>query len=332
MRPLARGVLVFVALAGGVIRAHAAEPSADRIQAAAEEFDTARRAYLAGDYHQAAIHFENAYHDAPRPEPLRSAIRARRAAKDDARAATLASLGAARYADDPATLALAKEVLAALEPSLLGVKVTCDPECAVAVDGREVSIEDARETKLFLPPGKHALEVSWGGGRSAHAPVEGSAGTTTEVTLQAPPLPPPPPPPITPPPVLPSTPAPPPHVKPLGPALFVVGAGLTVVGVGATILSGVVTLNDPGTAAVKRDCVGQGTSCPEYQRGLDGELRTNVLLGTTLGVGVLTAAVGLFFTQWSGSHASVTSAITSRIAPYASAGPRGFDLGFSVPL
>src|SRR6185437_13102512 len=76
------------------------EPNAERIKTASEEFDKGRRAYLAGAYVEAAIHFENAYHDAPRPEPLRSAIRARMAAHDDARAATLASLASVRYGTD----------------------------------------------------------------------------------------------------------------------------------------------------------------------------------------------------------------------------------------
>jgi hypothetical protein len=96
---------------------------------------------------------------------------------------------------------------------------------------------------------------------------------------------PPPPPPVT--------------AKPLGPAVFLIGAGLTAAGVGVTIWSGLDTQKNPGTAAVKADCVGQGTSCPEYQQGLSSQLRTNILLAATGGVAALTVVTGLFLTQWS---------------------------------
>ena len=64
--------------------------------------DRGRRAYLAKDFEQAAVHFENAYRDAPRAETLRLAIRARRDAKQLARAATLAAIAQQRYPDDAA--------------------------------------------------------------------------------------------------------------------------------------------------------------------------------------------------------------------------------------
>ena len=331
--PVRVAVPIAVALATLGSLARAAEPSADRIQAAAEEFDTGRRAYLAGDYSAAAMHFENAYHDAPRPEPLRSAIRARRAAKDDALAATLASLAAARYASDPATLALAKEVLDALSGQLLGVRVACNPECSVAVDGRAVSLEDARETRLFVAPGKHALLVSWEGDRSTSVNVDGVAGGTYDVRLDAPrpaPSPVATPPGETRPSMYASVPRAAEHAKPLGPAVFIAGASLTAIALGATIISGVVATNDPGTAAVRRDCVGQGMTCPEYQRGIAGELRTNVLLGTTIGVGVITVAIGVFFTHW--GHTRAGAAVGPTISPYASIAPGAFDVGLTLPL
>jgi hypothetical protein len=310
-------------------RAPAAGPPApDRIQSAAQEFDTGRRAYLAGDFGQAAVHFENAYHDAPRPEPLRSAIRARLAAHDDARAATLASLASARYADDQATVALANETLATLSPRLLGVTVACDPECAVAADGRAVSLEDATSLTFYLAPGKHAIVVGWPSDRERAITVEGPAGSIREVRVIAPPLPPAPAPMPAPaaPPLESPRPAPASvaHTKPLGPGVFAVGAGLTAAGIAATIVSGVLATNDPGTANVKRDCVGLGASCPEYQRGLSAQLRTNVLLGATAGVGLTTAVIGVFFTQWSRPAASASSV---SVSPYASVAPGALDLG-----
>ena len=66
-----------------------------------------------------------------------------------------------------------------------------------------------------------------------------------------------------------------------------------------TIWSGLDAQKNPGTAAVRADCAGQGTSCPEYQQGLSAQLRTNILLAATGGVAALTAVTGLFLTQWS---------------------------------
>jgi hypothetical protein len=71
-----------------------------------------------------------------------------------------------------------------------------------------------------------------------------------------------------------------------------------------TVWSGVDAENNPGAAAVKRDCVGQGTSCPEYKEGLSAQLRTNVLIGTTAALGAATGVVGIFFTRWSGGKPS----------------------------
>jgi hypothetical protein len=86
--------------------------------------------------------------------------------------------------------------------------------------------------------------------------------------------------------------------------VFVVLAGLTAIGAGATIASGVDAQNNPGADAVRRDCVGQGESCPEYQKGRDAQLRTNILLAGTIGLGVVTTGVGLFLTQWSPNKSS----------------------------
>src|SRR5207247_7186520 len=106
-------------LAGRPRAAVAAEPaspapSAERIRSAAEEYDMGRRAFIANAFEQAAVHFENAYSDAPPAEALRNAIRARRAAKQGARAATLASLAAIHYGSDATTMALVNETPADL--------------------------------------------------------------------------------------------------------------------------------------------------------------------------------------------------------------------------
>jgi len=177
---------------------------------------------------------------------------------------------------------------------------------------------------LFLDTSTGNVDELAAGTWTLEGNIEGPAGTTREVRLLAPP---PAPAPAAPPPES-ARPAPPVatvvHRKPLGPVVFAVGTGLTVAGVAATIVSGVLATSDPGTANVKRDCVGLGSSCPEYQRGLAAQLRTNVFLGATGGIGLLTAVVGIFFTQWTRAAASASS---PSVLPYASAVPGALDVG-----
>src|SRR5690606_37522280 len=73
------------------------------------------------------------------------------------------------------------------------------------------------------------------------------------------------------------------------PGVFI-ALSVATAGVGAaTIWSGVDTLNNPGTDAVREACRGQGTACPEYQLGREKQLRTNILIGATAGTALLTA-------------------------------------------
>jgi type II secretory pathway pseudopilin PulG len=306
-RWLCASVLLLASLAAGMAPriARADGPaSADRLKSAAEEYDRGRRAFLADDYEGAAVHFENAYRDAPRAETLRLAIRARRRAKQLARAAMLAAVAQQQYPDDASTAQLAKETLAEAGPQLHEYVIDCDADCAVAADGRVVSQSDARKHRIFLEPGSHELGVSFKTGDvSKH--VDAAKGGKEALAFEAPP-------PAQPPAVAPVAPVAPPHVtappashKPFGPLVFIVAAGVTV-GVGAaTVVSGIDTKNNPGTDAVRAACAGKDASCPEYQDGKSKETRTNVLLGVTLGAAVITGVIGVFFTQWSSSPVTV---------------------------
>ena len=295
-----------------------ADDNADRIRTAAKEFDEGRRLYLENQFEQAAIRFENAYVDAPRAEQLRNAIRARRAAKQYARAATLAQLALDQYESDAATAQLANETLAEAAPRVHAVILACDPKCAVASGGRTLSLVDARIQRVFLDPGKQELVVSFGE-RTRQVKIDAKAGEKSELSLKPPDAP------AAPPSPAPRT-APPPHAaasgKPLGPLVFVVLAGVTAIGGGATIVSGLDAKSNPGADAVKRDCVGLGESCPTYQRGRDAQLRTNILLGATAGLAVVTAVVGIFFTQWSAPEPSYTrdKSARFRITPFGVSG------------
>lgn len=282
-----------VALAPASALGADASPTPEQIEFAAHEHDLGYRAYTAKQYDEAATHFENAYFAAPNPAELRSAIRARRDAGELARAASLAAIGQRKYPDDAALAKTVDETMTAAKPKVFEVRITSPEECNVAVDQKVVAAEKVRDFRFFVDPGKHDLLVGWSDDRTKHVPIDATAGGAQTLTLTPPPIPPKPvgrPGEVE---------GPPPTSKPFGPVVFFIGAGLTAVGAGLTIWSGIDTENHPGTAAVKADCVGQGTSCPEYQQGLSSQTRTNVLLAATGGVAAVTAVVGIFFTQWS---------------------------------
>ncbi|OJY31215.1 MAG: hypothetical protein BGO98_45945 [Myxococcales bacterium 68-20] len=316
-RAVARGAALALAVAAlawtASSSAEETQPSAERIKAAAEEFDRGRRAYLAKDFEQAAGHFENAFRDAPSKETLRLAIRARRDAKQPARAATLAALAEEKYGSDAQTAQLVNETLAETSAQLSEYVVQCAAPCTIAADSRVVSQSDALRHRVFLDPGVHDLGVSFQQGGSVSKRVEAPKGTSTSLAFEPPPAPRPTSAPTAAP--VAATPSTtvttsPPNEKPLGPAVFFIATGVTVAAGAATIVSGIATQNDPGPDAVRRGCVGQGESCALYQRGQDAETRTNVLLGVTVGAAVVTAVIGVFYTQWT-SATSTSSASSS---------------------
>ncbi len=273
-------------------------PSAERLRSAASEYDAGRRAFGEKDYEGAATHFENAFHDAANASALRSAIRARKKAGQLARAATLAATAADLYPKDKPTVAVVQEVLKEAQKKLHHVTLHCTPDCGVAADGRAISAHDGPDAVFFLDPGSHEVVVGWSSDRNKTSTIAAVAGGEDALTFEAPPIP------VKVEPVVVAPPPPPPASgKPLSPFIFYTGAGVTVVLGAVTIWSGVDAENNPGAAAVRRDCVGLGTSCPEYQQGLSAQLRTNALIGTTVVLAAATGAVGIFFTNWSGKSA-----------------------------
>src|SRR5262249_19605746 len=99
-----------------------------------------------------------------------------------------------------------------------------------------------------------------------------------------------------------------------------VAAGVTVAAGAATAVSGIATENDPGRDAVRRACAGQGEACALYQKGQDAEMRTNVLLGVTIGAAVATRVIGLFFAEWSSSGGAAARGRGGQATPSSRAG------------
>ncbi len=275
-----------------------------KVRTAAQEFDAGRRAYTSQDYATAADHFENAYRDVPSVEALRLAIRSHRQAGHAARAATLAEVALRRYGNDPGTASLARSTLQETRPKVFKLSIQCEPECGIVVDDRAVFDETAEDFVLYVEPGAHRVAATWKDERGRAIEVQGQAGNETQAVFRAPSL--------DDDEEVPPTPGGGVQVlggtrdrdmaedtgKGLPPAVTYVGIGLTAALAGATIWSGIDTRKHPGRDAVREQCIDQGESCSLYQDGLSRQRRTNVLLGTTLGVAAVTSVVGLVYTRW----------------------------------
>jgi hypothetical protein len=304
-----------------------AGPDAGKLRDAADSFEAGARAFKDKRFEEAATHFEAADSAVPSEKSLRLAIRARSEANQGSRAATLAALALELYPDEAEITKLSKETIAKFAPKLEQVKVSCASPCILAASSHVVHGEARTRWTIYVEPGKSVVAASFFGDIAApEQSVVATAGANTTLKFEPPKdvgkggsggAPPPPPPPTSgstsstssgldastgsgneiPP----NEETPPPK-KPFGihPAAFGVGLAITAALGATTIWSGIDTQNNPGPDKVKADCVGQGEECPTYQEGLAHELRTNVLIGVTAGVGATTVILAIV-TNWKGT-------------------------------
>jgi len=310
----------------------ASEPTPAQVRTAAEAFDRGREAYKSEDYVEAAEQFESADSNAPSAAALELAIRARDKAGQLDRAATLAALALARHPDDPNIQKIAPAIVERAKAELFELDLKCDEPCEVTIAGKLAPGRRATDRKVFLSPGTYAVRAGWADDRSSSKSVDASKGAAGSLDFVAPGVP------VVPVPVAPPVNAPSASERPadggvttqtgkLPQTAFWVGVGLTAVLSGVTIWSGLDTQNNPGADKVRDACKrladgSQGSDCETlYNQGLDKQHRTNLLLGVTAGVGVATAVVGAFFTNWGGG---------SKPAPDAEEAARARGKGFSI--
>lgn len=264
----------------------AAAPSArgDADRTAARHFADGQKAFASGDYPHAGDEFEAAYRDKPHHAPLWNAARSWQRAGDEIRAANLY----ARYLReappdapdrDQATAALATLTarLGRVEPHAAGVD-------KLRLDGKDVSAP-----VVYVAPGEHVAEAD-DHGAPLRKVVSVRAGEQVSVTLAhdtkpAPVLGPPPPA---------DAHTPSASHKPLSPVVVVIGGALTAVAGGFTIASGLDTI-------AKRDSFPNEPTQSRLDDAFASQARTNVLIGTTIGLGVITGVLAAFFTDWEGS-------------------------------
>jgi hypothetical protein len=267
-----------------------AAPTAD--QRAARAFEQGQKAFKAGDYRKAGENFEQAYEVAPHPSPLWNAARAWHRAQELVRAAKLYAKYL-RIAPDGArdrnhALAALKELSAKLGQ----LSVTATDVKDVHVDGKPLE-----DPSVYVLPGEHIIEGRYGESTVRVTRVV-AAGEALSVAL-VPPPPPPPPPPVVERPRSEETkderkasadPSAVPANNGLSPAWFFVGLGATAVVGGIATWSGVDTLQ-------RRDEFDGAPSQNALDDGRRSQTRTNILLGATAGVGVVTVVLA-FIVDW----------------------------------
>jgi hypothetical protein len=296
----------------------------ERVRAAAAEFDAGRKAFSDDDFTTAAEHFENADREAPAPEALRMAIRARMSAKQFDRAATLAASALLRYPSDEETASFARETLKKVPSSLHRIQVNCTEPCALLLDRKIVPLPESTMTFVYVEPGQREITAGWSKGRTQARTVDAVASAQSTLSFETPPLeskqaelPP----------TKTSEPSPPAPTIDTGtstadspsqglpPAVFFGAVGLTTVLGGVTVWSALDMRAHPGKDKVRKDCAGKDESCSTYKKAINSQKRTNVLLVTTGIAAAGTAVVGIF-TDFSGSKTDTESTQSSmRLTP-----------------
>ena len=259
---------------------------------AQEEFALGRQAFANGDFRRAGEAFEEAYRRKPHYAPLWNAARSWQRAGEFARAANLYARYLREAPADARERGAAADSLRELASRLGKIVVRGDDVTEARVDGSEVAPEGA-----FVAPGEHVVTGKVGASTARQA-VMIAPSQELSVVLDASARPGPA--------ASPSTAPPEPRREAdrasasqdgvhLPWTVFAAGAALTAVGIGLTAWSGVDTLDQRHrfNGLVSTNAATQ----EDLDAGKAAQLRTNVLLGATALVAVLTVA-SAFFVEW----------------------------------
>lgn len=276
-----------------------AEGSDDERKNAQRAFAEGQHAFKNRDFKHAAESFEAAYKSAPHPDALWNAARSWSRAGERTRAANLY----AQYLEEAPPKARdrdsANDALRELASQLARLEVHASDVTDVKLDGTPLT-----RTTIYVTPGTHVLEGVHAG-RSFTKSQDVTAGTIVSVALI--------------PPEAPRSTAPlasgegrasgtgalAPKAKEgshgMSPAVFIVGAALTVGAGGALVWSGLDTVN-------ARKLYPASPTKENFDAGKFKQLRTNVLIGVTSGLGALTL-LSAVFTDWHGGASAKGSTV-----------------------
>lgn len=286
MSTRARALLLGTALFVVSASARADEPpgpstTADGRRDAASRFEEGTRAFDSGDFRRAGELFEIAYKLAPHEDPLWNAARAWQRAGELARAANLYARYLRVAPADARDRGKATQAMAQLAAKLARIEV----QLGRGVDSPRVDGQPLEEASVYVVPGSHIVRAHTADG-DVEAEKSAQAGEIVSVVLSAQPR---------------GTESrttepvtPTPEARHgLSPIVVVIGSAITGALAGVTAWSGLETM---GTLHDFEAAPTQET----LDRGRSQEVRTNVLLGATVGVAALTGVAAIFFTDWSG--------------------------------
>jgi hypothetical protein len=276
-----------------------AVPSGARAGAGEDAQASAARAFVAGegavdagDSRHAAAEFEAAYTAKPHHAPLWNAARSWERAGEDVRAANLLERYLHEAPPDAPDRDLATATVAALSKRLGRIQAHLVGVTDARIDG--VALDGA--SVLWVAPGEHVASAE-----SARGPVRKlvavERGQLVSLTLGSPEEASP----------FASPPAPREEVRrPLSPWVVVSGGVLVVVGAGLTTAFGLETVSK------KESFLGDPT-----QARLDdahaSQTRTNVALGATIGLAVVTGVIAALLVEW--RHAPRPAPPSSGLVP-----------------
>jgi hypothetical protein len=293
--PRVAGVVAVGLLLPGLVFAQAppaSEPSS-RVQAA-QQFEEGATTFDRGDFAQAADAFERAYRLAPNTDALWNAARARQLADELPRAATLY----ARYLREAPADARDRNVAAALLVNLAARLGRIEVHGAgieqLVVDGRP-----SEDDIIYVSPGAHVVRAVVAGALLQQVPVL-RPGDVLGLVFEPP----------APAPLVSAEPdrarqpdrsSPATRAVPAPPRSdgvspwFVAGGGmLTGIAVATTVASGLSTL-------AARDAFNASPTASNLTKGQAMQARTNVLLGVSMGLGVMTTATAIWLVDWRGA-------------------------------
>lgn len=278
--------------------AHAQQPpSAEARREAGREYAEGTRAFDAGDYTRAAQKFESAYALATHEDALWNAARAWHRAGELARAANFYAHYLRDAPPNAADRTSATSELKALSAKLGRIEVH------VSSGVEQARLDDAPITApaVYVVAGTHVIRATSARGpiEQQHAVKEGeviSVVLAPPASNDAPVVAPPPPPPRADArtsvdrDAAPSSPR-----KGWSPTVVWIGGGLTLVAAGLTTWSALDTL-------AKLDDFEAAPTQEKLEAGRSKEIRTNVLLGTSIGLAAITGAVALLLVDWRGNE------------------------------
>jgi hypothetical protein len=287
--------------------------------AAARAFQTAQRAELTEDFERAAEFYELADSLAESAAAIRSALRMRRAAGEEAEAGRHAESLLRRYPDDEASSQLALRTLAELAPRLGRLRVRCgSAPCRPMIGDRAIDSPRGREHAFLIAPGTAEISAEYSDGIAGPRSVTVAARGEASVEFE----PPPPPAPAE---VATSTTTtttvPAGGQTGISPWFFATGVVAAIgLGIGATV-SGLGAL-DAGDRFYSN---GRTRALYDTADGL--ELQTNILIVSAATVGAV-AIILAIFTDWDGDPPSAETSEQARLRVLPGPG----DLGLSLQV